>query len=273
MTFHTRVLLLTVNNINKLNTRFSQLQEKDKLPYLASRTGKNNRHRKRHTSQSLYPFCCQISLSRSPQNHGCFRVQPQSWALRAASHREKNMTLHKKFRKAKYEFYLDSTKSIFNTLISQKASTSNSTQGTLQNLSFIDDGFHWIIHQPTAAKGFSCTHDQDCSGQQAAPAGLSVTLSEHCRCPSWCWPALAPSPATLGQAQKTQGNPRPNQLIAHLWKATSWGQAARRCHTQGTFGAPFLITLTTPALFSCFAIHSKEPRIYFFFSKLLLLWL
>lgn len=89
MTFHTRVLLLTVNNINKLNTRFSQLQEKDKLPYLASRTGKNNRHRKRHTSQSLYPFCCQISLSRSPQNHGCFRVQPQSWALRAASHREK----------------------------------------------------------------------------------------------------------------------------------------------------------------------------------------
>lgn len=62
--------------------------------------------------------------------------------LESCKSQGKNMTLHKKFRKAKYEFYLDSMKSIFNTLISQKASTSNSTQGTLQNLSFIDDGFH-----------------------------------------------------------------------------------------------------------------------------------
>lgn len=55
------------------------------ITYLASSTGRNNRHRKRHTLQSLYPFCCQISLSRSPQNHGCFRVRLQSWALRPAA--------------------------------------------------------------------------------------------------------------------------------------------------------------------------------------------
>lgn len=88
MTFRTRVVLHMVNNINKLNTLFSQLQEKDKLPHLTSCTSRSNRHRKRHTSQSLYPFCCWICLSGSPQNHRCFGVRLQGWALRAGSHRE-----------------------------------------------------------------------------------------------------------------------------------------------------------------------------------------
>lgn len=88
MTFCTRVVLHMGNNINKLNTLFSQLQEKDKLPHLTSCTGRSNRHRKRHTSQSLYPFCCWICLSGSPQNHRCFGVRLQGWALRAGSHRE-----------------------------------------------------------------------------------------------------------------------------------------------------------------------------------------
>lgn len=58
MTFRTRVILHTVNNINKLSTWFKRLQEKDKLPYLTSYAGGSNRNRERHTSQSLYPFCC-----------------------------------------------------------------------------------------------------------------------------------------------------------------------------------------------------------------------
>lgn len=46
MTFHTRVVLHRVNSINKLNTQFSQLQDKDKLPYSTSCIGRSNRHRK-----------------------------------------------------------------------------------------------------------------------------------------------------------------------------------------------------------------------------------